>query len=248
MADLNRIGGQHYEIMRRCYNENYCAYKDYGAKGIKVCPEWQDREVFKEWAYAHGYVKGKRVLRYDTGTDYCPENCYIGDSPTITKIKGRNKFCKERAKANKTRKAELGIEKIEEHPLQTVYRGMINRCTNPNTDNYVYYGGRGIKICDEWLGTNGFFNFVKWANSQGTYKKGMTIDRIDSDGDYCPENCQWTTMTYQGRNKKRVHQFLVNGELHSAMSYCKMFGYPYGKFLKMLNDGVPISKILDALG
>ena len=247
MADLNRIGGQHYEIMRRCYNEDHKTYKDYGAKGIRVCEEWHNRDVFKAWAYANGYIKGMRVLRYDTKGDYCPENCYIGESAYTTIIKGRNKMQHERAKANRARKAELGVKKLEDHPLYSVWWGMKHRCYNQNTWNYKYYGERGIKICDEWLGDDGFYNFVKWAELQGIYEKGMTIDRIDSDGDYSPDNCRWVTMTYQGRNKKRVHQFLINGELHSAMSYCKMFGYPYGKFLKLLNDGVPISRILDVI-
>ena len=60
MADLNTIGGLHYEMMRRCYNETSVAYKDYGAKGITVCLEWHDRENFRKWAIENGYEKGLR--------------------------------------------------------------------------------------------------------------------------------------------------------------------------------------------
>ena len=63
MASLNNIGGLHYEMMRRCYNENSVAYKDYGAKSIKVCEEWHDREVFRKWCIDNGLQKGLKIKR-----------------------------------------------------------------------------------------------------------------------------------------------------------------------------------------
>lgn len=79
MADLNRIGGIHYEMMKRCYNEKSIAYKDYGAKGIKVCEEWHDRGCFKKWALKNGYTKGLRLQRIDGKKDYQPSNCFFGE-------------------------------------------------------------------------------------------------------------------------------------------------------------------------
>lgn len=247
MGDLNRIGGQHYEIMRRCYDENCKTYKSYGAKGIKVCEEWHDRETFKEWAYAHGYVNGMRVLRRDTNGDYCPDNCYIGESDYITKRKGYKKFCKERAKVNKKRKEELGIESLKDSPLSEVYYGMKKRCYNPNDLRYHSYGGRGIKICDEWLGSQGIYNFISWAMTEGGYEKGLSIERIDVNGDYCPNNCTFISMYEQAQNKRRNHIFFVNGERMSAMAYCRYKNINYERFMYRLNKGENISKILDAL-
>lgn len=246
MADLNRIGGQHYEIMRRCYDENCKTYKSYGAKGIKVCPEWHDREVFKEWAYAHGYVKGKRVLRNDNNADYCPDNCYIGDSPNETKKKGYNKMVRQRAIDNKVRKASIGVKGMREHPAYESYHGMRSRCLNPKSDSYIYYGVRGITICDEWLGEDGFYNFVKWSEANG-FEQGLTIDRIDNNKGYSPNNCRWVTLEVQGRNRRCVYQFYINGELHSATSFCKYRNISYGKFMKMYKKGININKILDEL-
>lgn len=246
MANLNRIGGLHYEIMRKCYNENYIQYKSYGAKGIKVCPEWHDREVFREWAYAHGYVKGKRVLRHDNNGDYCPKNCYIGDSPTETKRKGYNQMIQQRAIANKARKASIGVTRISDHPAYEAYHGMITRCCNPNADNYKYYGERGIKVCDEWLGEDGFYNFVRWSEANG-FEQGLTIDRIDNNKGYSPNNCRWVTTEVQERNKRRVHKFYINGELHSATSFCKYRNIDYGKFMRMYKKGMNINRILDEL-
>jgi hypothetical protein len=124
MADLNKIGGQHYEIMSRCYNENHISYKDYGAKGIRVCDEWHNRDTFREWAYTHGYVKGMRVLRRDTKGNYCPENCYLGESPYKTVNKGRNKANQERAKRNKDLKSSIGVTRKTDHPLYSIYLSM----------------------------------------------------------------------------------------------------------------------------
>ena len=80
MASLNNIGGLHYEMMRRCYNKNSVAYKDYGAKGISVCEEWHDRESFRKWAIENGYIKGLRLERIDSKKGYDPSNCRFGFS------------------------------------------------------------------------------------------------------------------------------------------------------------------------
>lgn len=83
--------------------------------------------------------------------------------------------------------------------LYSIYSGMKQRCYNPNGQPYPLYGGRGITICDEWLGDNGLQNFFDWSLSHG-YNENLTIDRIDSSKGYSPDNCQWIT---QSENSKR---------------------------------------------
>ena len=83
--------------------------------------------------------------------------------------------------------------------LYITLMSIIRRCENPNNKSYKYYGKRGIKICNEWR--NDYLVFKKWALANG-YADNITIDRIDSNGDYCPENCQWITNVENARKAR----------------------------------------------
>jgi hypothetical protein len=73
---------------------------------------------------------------------------------------------------------------------------MIQRCTNPKRHNYPYYGGRGIKICERWLKFEFFFE------DMGERPEGMTLERLNNDGDYCQENCIWADKKTQSKNRR----------------------------------------------
>ena len=84
--------------------------------------------------------------------------------------------------------------------LYNIWANMKDRILNPKHKNYNDYGGRGINICEDWLDIRNFYN---WAMENGYEEnKGLSIDRIDNDGSYCPENCRWTTRVIQGRNQR----------------------------------------------
>lgn len=107
--------------------------------------------------------------------------------------------CYNKEKAQKRRtKHSLSYSK-----LYKVWNGMKTRCYNKNFIYYCNYGGRGITICYEWL--NDFEIFYKWAISNG-YEEGLTIDRINNDGNYEPNNCRWITRAEQNRNQRKTRK------------------------------------------
>ena len=84
--------------------------------------------------------------------------------------------------------------------LYSIWLGMKKRCNYPKTNGYANYGGRGIQVCGEWM--QSFEIFQTWALSHG-YREDLTIDRINVDGNYCPDNCRWATRSEQEHNKRR---------------------------------------------
>ena len=106
--------------------------------------------------------------------------------------------------------------------LYKIWKGMRARCNNKNLPQYNDYGGRGITICDEW---NDFLIFKEWAENNG-YTDSLTIDRIDNNGNYCPENCRWTTRKKQNNNKRNNLYITFNEKKHSLTEWCDILNLP----------------------
>ena len=102
--------------------------------------------------------------------------------------------------------------------LFNIWETMKGRCENPNRSNYERYGGRGISVCAEWHKAK---NFIKWALENG-YKKGLQLDRIDNNGNYCPDNCRWVTVKQNSRNRRNTVLLTINGETKSVAEWCEI--------------------------
>lgn len=109
--------------------------------------------------------------------------------------------------------------------LYKVFKRMHERCYNKNCKSYKDYGGRGIKICEEWL--NDFKRFYTWAYENGydSTKNGndCSIDRIDVNGDYSPINCRWITKKQQANNRRNSRYITYNGETHTLAEWSNMY-------------------------
>lgn len=120
---------------------------------------------------------------------------------------------------------------LSKTPEYSIYNGMVQRCYNLKHKNYPDYGGRGISVWDKWR--NDFKSFYDWCQENG-YKKGLQIDRIDNDGNYCPENCRFVTCRENILNKRLIMSTNTSG-------YCGVSQNKTGKYrshIKMYSEQI----------
>ena len=110
---------------------------------------------------------------------------------------------------------------LRNHPLNGTWRRMKNRCYNKNSKDYKDYGARGIGVCDEWK--TDFESFYAWSIKNG-WKKGLTIERLDVNKGYSPDNCKWIPMSEQSKNRRTVRRITYNGETHTITGWAKILG------------------------
>lgn len=123
---------------------------------------------------------------------------------------------------NKYKNVPKNKNRPSSHYLYRCWASMKNRCYNSNDyKNYSEYGARGIKVCDRWLGGNGFWNFVE---DMGDRPDGCSLDRIDSNGDYSPENCRWATPKEQAYNRRNNLVFVIDGKKYNTEEAAKKLG------------------------
>ena len=109
--------------------------------------------------------------------------------------------------------------------LYQIWQGLKGRCYNPHNARYARYGGRGIKVCAEW--ENDFSAFYSWAMEHG-YSDALTIERIDNDGNYDPDNCMWATAKQQARNRKSNIEIKIGNATKTLTEWCEIFQLDYG--------------------
>jgi hypothetical protein len=120
---------------------------------------------------------------------------------------------------------------------------MKQRCNTKSNASYDRYGGRGIKVCDEW---SDFMNFYRDMSS--TYEKGLSIDRIDNNGDYSKDNCRWATPKQQARNRSSCRKFLYDGKKRALSEIVELSGFSRSMLCRRLIDwGWDIKKTINSL-
>lgn len=124
--------------------------------------------------------------------------------------------------------------------LYSVWCGMKERCNNPNNKRFYCYGGRGISVCAEWA--ESFSLFREWALENG-YQDGLTIDRIDSNGNYEPNNCRWATRAQQNRNYSRNHMITYRGETKCVADWADEYGINRATILFRIKSGKSLDDV-----
>ncbi len=160
--------------------------------------------------------------------------CECGTERSVAKYQlrtGNSKSCGCLAReilGNRARKG--GIWK---HHLRGTFRSMKERCYNPNHQHYNSYGGRGIFVCERW---HDFTNFI--ADNEHLYKKGLSLDRIDSDGPYSPKNCRWVSKSKQARNRRNNRYYEYNGKSKIILDWAKDFNIHPETLKSRLRKGI----------
>lgn len=145
--------------------------------------------------------------------------------------------CFNREAAAERMRNRPGAHRLSGTPLYRIWRHMRWRCNDTSNQDYANYGGRGIKVCEEW--NSDFLSFYEWANASG-YRKGLELDRINNDKGYSPENCRWATRKEQVRNRRVTRLVEINGVIKPLAEWCEFFGYSYGVGSKRLQRGIPL--------
>lgn len=125
--------------------------------------------------------------------------------------------------------------------LYSIWRHMKERCHNKNHIAFQRYGGRGISVCDEWK--SDFLCFKKWSLENG-YSAELTIDRVDNDGNYCPENCRWATREEQQNNRSANHLLTFKGETHSLAEWGRIMGISRITIKSRIREGWTVEEAL----
>lgn len=127
-------------------------------------------------------------------------------------------------------------------PTYVVWRGMIDRCRNPANKNYRYYGGRGIRVCERWVGS-----FEAFQSDMGCRPVAMTLDRVNNDGDYEPGNCRWATSKQQARNTSRNVLVEVRGETLCLKDWADRLSiYPELLASRHRRKGIPYAVMIES--
>lgn len=164
----------------------------------------------------------KLLLIKDLGMIYPKENskqkkiyglykCYCGNefkaiSQNVEKGNTKSCGCLKSIKSSQRIKDRCITHGLTNHRIYPTWNNMISRCNDKKANCYKNYGGRGISVCERWLDISKFIE-----DMYPTYQEGLTIDRIDVNGNYCKDNCRWTTKTIQSRNTRLICKHNTSG-------------------------------------
>lgn len=175
--------------------------------------------------------KGYNVNRWKCRCECGNERLVIG----TTLRNGRSTSCGcDAGKRAETAKKLFTTHNESKLRIYKIWSYMRKRCYNENSSNYCNYGGRGISVCDEW--NNSYEAFRDWAINNG-YEDSLSIDRIDVNGNYEPDNCRWVTDAAQANNRRNTVYYTHDGQTRSVSEWASIYGINYKTLLKRIKSG-----------
>lgn len=178
-----------------------------GQVQVSVAPSGRRKYKFTmECSCGNTYVLSEKAL--GRATEPCP-SCRV--AATLPKV----------VKAARGRGRPIAASRVQDHPLYETWTNMRRRCNNPNSHKYKYYGARGIVVCERWS------KFEAFLADMGERPPGRTLDRVDNDGPYSPDNCRWATVEEQANNMRNNVVCVVHGESLTVAQWCRKLGVTY---------------------
>lgn len=185
-------------------------------------------EVSPEIQYSNGKITPLRKVKCKCDCGRIIETRYVAVKRGDAKSCG----CLKLEKAKITQLLNCSTHGLSHHPLMLVWRAMKSRCYDKNVNGYKNYGARGIIVCDDWK--NNFVCFYNWMLSNG-YKKGLTIERINNNGNYEPSNCKLATPLEQAQNTRKTIHVQLNGNKTSLSDACRKLNINIGTIWYRMN-------------
>lgn len=158
--------------------------------------------------------------------------CECGNETVVSSADLRNGSTKSCGCHYQMRNCSLETRKSQNYKrLYKIWKSMMDRCHNENSQQFRLYGGNGRTVCNEW---HSFDNFVAWADQNG-YKDGLTIDRVDNSLGYSPDNCRWVSMQVQQNNRCNNRVISYKGESHTLADWARLLGFERHVLANRLN-------------
>jgi hypothetical protein len=189
-------------------------------------------DIYGEWVVLDSSpykIKGRKTVK-------C--KCSCGNISFINAYKlndGKTKMCRECHERSKTKHGHSRT------PLYHIWQGMKQRCYDKHSISYCHYGLIGIKVCDRWL--ESFENFLEDMGERPS--KEYSIDRIDNNGNYCPDNCRWATHEEQQNNMSSNRLLTYEGKTKSVSQWAKTNNINTSTLFYLINKGIPIGRALN---
>lgn len=171
-----------------------------------------------------GYATPNRVTRWKCRCDCGVERVVLRESL----VKGKSSSCGCQKMSSRIKHGCAGTR------IYFVWHSMLRRCADEKMEFYHRYGGRGISVCDRWKAS--FTNFVNDMGPRPTPKH--QIERIDNDGNYCPENCCWSTANEQARNRSDTPRITINGVTKTRLEWCDVYSIKEATVRKRIYKGM----------